>query len=118
MANSAVKVKSAPTEVIYRFVNDSATAATFTITVPSLVNANQTIEGTPSAGLSYMEWNTSANITITRNATLKSYLTGTGRFTRVYGSDWTDKTADIVISIASGTLELRILKGTEFKNQG
>lgn len=116
MANSAVAYKVAPTEVIYRFVNDSATPASFTITVPSLITSLQTISGTPSAYISVLEWCTTANITVTRNSNLKNYLTGTGQLMRAFGSDQTDKTADIVVSIASGTLEMRILKGPEFKN--
>lgn len=116
MANSMAQYKAAPTESVFRFVNDSATPATFTITVPSMATPSQTIDGTPSASISALEWCTTANITITRNATLKNYLTGTGGLARAWGSDPTDKTADIVVSIASGTLEMRILKGPEFKN--
>ncbi|HET8686157.1 MAG TPA: hypothetical protein VFM18_05760 [Methanosarcina sp.] len=116
MASSKTLIKNGITDVVYRFVNDSATNQTFTIALATdIARADQTIVGTPTVGISCLSFCTTAAIKITRNSNLQYYLVNTGEIQNAYATDNQDNTSDIVIDIASGTLEIRLLKGTQYQ---
>ena len=117
MANSIKLLKNGVTDVVYRVVNDSATSATFTITLSSLARSEQTISGTPSVGISSIVYCTSGNISISRNSKVLYYFAAnSGEHSNAYSTDYDQKTSDISITITSGVATIRLLKGPEYKN--
>lgn len=117
MASSKVLIKNGVTEVVYRFVNDSATNVQFTVSLAELARSDQTISGTATAGISSLTYCTSAAIKVSRNSIPQYYFAAnSGEHTNAYGTDYENQTHPIVVDIASGVLTLRILKGSAYIN--
>lgn len=116
MANSATLIKNGISEVVYRFVNDSATPQTMTVTLSSLARADQAIVGTPIVGISNLSFNadSGSNIKVLRNSVLQYFLTGTGEHTAAYATDYQNSTSDVVVTMGAGTLVMRMSKGSEY----
>lgn len=115
MASSKVLIKNAPVEAVYKFVNDSGTPTSFTVTMAELATASQTIVGTPKASISCLSFCTTASIKISRNGVLQFYLTGDSELPMAYGADTENSSETITVEIASGTLVMRLLKGEQYK---
>lgn len=116
MASSKVLIKKGITDVVYRFVNDSATNVNFTVSMAELARSDQTISGTPTAGISAISYCTSSIIKISRGGVLQYYFSAnSGEMANAYATDYENKDQPFSIDVASGVVEIRILKGSEYK---
>lgn len=117
MASNKTIIKNGISEAVVRLVNDSATAATFTITPSELLRSSQVANGTLAVGISDITYSTSGSISISRNSTLQYYFAANaGDYTNAYGPDNTNNTSDISVTISSGTATIRLLKSSGYDN--
>ena len=116
MANSVYQIKNGLSEVVYRFVNDSATPATLTVTLASMIRSDQQIIGNATVNISDLSFNAEPGsvIKVLRNSNIQYYLTGTGNHSGAFGNDKQNNTSDIVVTMGAGTLVMRLLKGSEY----
>lgn len=117
MASSKVLIKNGITDVVYRFVNDSATTVNFTIALSELTKSTQQIVGTATAGISAITYASKGITKISRGGVVQYYFEGVaGEIANAYGTDYENKDQPFSIDIAAGTLEIRILKGPAYIN--
>lgn len=117
MASSKTLIKNGVTDVVYRFVNDSATNVQFTVTLAELARASQSIVGTATAGISSLTYCTSGTIKVSRNGTLQYFFSAnSGEHANAYATDYENQDQSITVDITSGVLTLRLLKGSAYHN--